>query len=58
VSDSRLRPHVVERNLKKVCSECRQELPPDVQPSLSKAFRAHVEEKHRSEREEYIAKKK
>ena len=52
-----LPPHLVERNRKKVCSVCNEEI--DRKDStLSQAFRKHVEENHRPKEPEDFAKTK
>jgi hypothetical protein len=42
-----LPPHLTSVNRVKQCSACGAVFPADVKPSLSKAFRKHVEEVHR-----------
>lgn len=43
-----LPPHLVAQGIIKRCSACNHPFPLDVQPSLSRAFRKHVEEVHRN----------
>ena len=43
-----LPPHLVAQGLIKRCSACNHPFPVDAQPSLSRAFRKHVEEVHRN----------
>ena len=43
-----LPPHLIQQGNVKRCSACNHPFPLDVKPSLSKAFRQHVEEVHRS----------
>ncbi|MBS1801909.1 MAG: hypothetical protein JST28_01005 [Acidobacteria bacterium] len=43
-----LPPHLVTQGNVKRCSACSHPFPFDVKPSLSRAFRQHVEEVHRT----------
>lgn len=43
-----LPPHLIQQGNVKRCSACNHPFPLDVKPSLSRAFRKHVEEVHRS----------
>lgn len=43
-----LPPYLVQHGNKKLCSACNHPFPLDAKPSLSRAFRKHVEEIHRS----------
>jgi len=43
-----LPPHLVRHGNIKRCSACNHPFADDVQPSLSRAFRKHVEDIHRS----------
>ena len=48
MTHSILPPHLVRDGNEKRCSACNHRFPIDAKPSLSKAFRKHVEEVHRS----------
>jgi hypothetical protein len=41
-------PHLVQHGNQKRCSACNHPFALDVKPSLSRAFRQHVEEMHRT----------
>jgi hypothetical protein len=42
-----LPPHLIQQGNMKRCSACNHPFPLDAEPSLSRAFRRHVEEVHR-----------
>jgi hypothetical protein len=41
-------PHLVDVGAEKRCSECRKPFPAESQPSLSRAFREHVQLEHKA----------
>lgn len=43
-----LPPYLIQQGATKRCSACNHPFPLDVKPSLSRAFRRHVEEVHRT----------
>jgi hypothetical protein len=48
MTKSTLPPHLVDRKGIKHCSACGKSFPEDIQPSLSKAFRLHVQAEHKT----------